>query len=161
MPADTASRKNGNIGRKRADYSKNVTLIKSVPFNRRGIVRGLAFAIGFPPTTTFRLLAEYSMMKRATSTVKPSLTAENKLTRIQFCLSHVTPSVTFMPMYDTVHIDEKWFYLTKIKRSYYLMLDEEPPHRLVKSKRFITKVMFMATVARPQFDQILNCWFNE
>ncbi|KAK4733738.1 hypothetical protein R3W88_007999 [Solanum pinnatisectum] len=39
-------------------------------------------------------------------------------------------------MFNYVHIDEKWFYLSKKS----------------ESKNFITKVMFMIVVARPRFD---------
>ena len=57
-------------------------------------------------------------------------------------------------MFDYVHIDEKWFYMTKVKKTYYLVVDEEPPERAVKSKNFIQKVMFMTAVARPCWDHI-------
>ncbi len=54
----------------------------------------------------------------------------------------------FIDMFDYVHIDEKWFYLTKGLEKYYLLPDEAEPVRSCKSKRFITKVMFLAVVAR-------------
>ena len=68
--------------------------------------------------------------------------------------------VYFKSMHDTVHIDEKWFYLTQIKKTLYLALDEEPPERNCKSKRFITKVKFMAATARPQWDPQKKRWFD-
>ena len=44
--------------------------------------------------------------------------------------------MTFEPkinaMYDIVHIDEKWFYITLVDRRYYLCLDEEVPNRAVQ-----------------------------
>ncbi|XP_042026328.1 uncharacterized protein LOC121773514 [Salvia splendens] len=49
------------------------------------------------------------------------------------------------------HIDEKWFYLTKSADRYYLLSDEEEPQRSCRSKRFITKVMFLCAVGRPHF----------
>ncbi|ETV82539.1 hypothetical protein H257_05143 [Aphanomyces astaci] len=55
-------------------------------------------------------------------------------------------------MDNYVHVDEKWFYLTKVNRRYYVYDDEEVAARTVKSKHFITKVMFLAAVARPRFD---------
>lgn len=61
---------------------------------------------------------------------------------------------------DVIHIDEKWFYLTKVKQTYYLLPDEEPPHRQTKSKCFIMKVMFMASVARPRYDANRKQWFD-
>ncbi|KAK9698025.1 hypothetical protein RND81_08G077700 [Saponaria officinalis] len=54
-------------------------------------------------------------------------------------------------MYESIHIDEKWFYMTKASERYYLLPDEEEPHRCLKSKTFITKVMFMAAVGRPMY----------
>ncbi|GJQ66340.1 hypothetical protein Trydic_g4383 [Trypoxylus dichotomus] len=58
-------------------------------------------------------------------------------------------------MYDYVRIDEKWFYLSQVKT-----LDEAEPERHCKSKRFITKVMFMAAVARPRYDSARKQYFT-
>ena len=63
-------------------------------------------------------------------------------------------------MFDYVHIDEKWFYMTKVKKTYYLVVDEELPERAVKSKNFIQKVMFMTAVARPCWDHISKKMFD-
>ena len=57
---------------------------------------------------------------------------------------------TFVDMYDYVHIDKKWFYMTKVSEKYYLHPEEEERLRTCKSKRFITKIMFLAAVARPR-----------
>lgn len=58
----------------------------------------------------------------------------------------------FSAMYDTIHIDEKWFYLYKTATSYIHTPNEKPPHKTCHNKRFITKVMFLAAVARPRYD---------
>ena len=42
--------------------------------------------------------------------------------------------------------------MTKANRTYYLGKDEPEPYRPCKSKRFITKVMFVCAVARPRYD---------
>jgi hypothetical protein len=63
-------------------------------------------------------------------------------------------------MYDYVHIDEKWFYLTKTKQNYYQLSEEEPILRQVQSKRFITKVMFIAAVARQRWDPNRKLMFD-
>ena len=54
--------------------------------------------------------------------------------------------LSFKPMYNIVYIDEKWFYRTRKNQKYYLANDEDRPHREVKSKNFIEKVMFLAVV---------------
>ncbi|OMO65709.1 hypothetical protein COLO4_31045 [Corchorus olitorius] len=56
-------------------------------------------------------------------------------------------------MFNQVHIDEKWFFMTRESERYYLLPEEDELVRTCKSKRFITKVMFLAAVARPRFDE--------
>ncbi|XP_048496229.2 uncharacterized protein LOC125495524 [Beta vulgaris subsp. vulgaris] len=52
-------------------------------------------------------------------------------------------------MYNLVHVDEKWFCMSKISQRYYLAIGEAEPYRRCKSKRFIIKIMFIAALARP------------
>ncbi|CAN0360891.1 unnamed protein product, partial [Discosporangium mesarthrocarpum] len=63
-------------------------------------------------------------------------------------------------MYDWVHVDEKWFYVMKDGRGIYLHSEEDAPKPpRAQNKRFITKVMFLAAVARPRM--ISNgLWFD-
>ncbi|TBU08982.1 hypothetical protein CWI36_0076p0030 [Hamiltosporidium magnivora] len=63
----------------------------------------------------------------------------------------------FDDLYDCVHIAEKWFYLTKVKRPYYLMLNEEKPDRNCKRKPFITKINFRAAEEH-YFDGKIGIW---
>ncbi|OMO51145.1 hypothetical protein COLO4_37789 [Corchorus olitorius] len=57
-------------------------------------------------------------------------------------------------MYIVIHIDEKWFYLTKQSQKYYLLPDEEDSLRTCTSKNFIGKVMFLVAIACPRFDAL-------
>ncbi|TBU10197.1 hypothetical protein CWI38_1948p0010, partial [Hamiltosporidium tvaerminnensis] len=124
----------------------------------------LAFAIYIPKTTLFDIFKSGKYIKRISSTVKPTLTDKNKMNRLKFCLSKVNLAnnrdLLFDDLYDYVHIYEKWFYLTKVKRSYYLMLNDEKPKRNCKSKRFITKIMFMAALALPRYDAHRKLYFD-
>lgn len=63
----------------------------------------------------------------------------------------------FKGMYNYVHIDEKWFFLSKGAERYYLLPAEREPHRTCKN---ITKVMFLAAVARLRFDANHNEVFS-
>jgi len=63
-------------------------------------------------------------------------------------------------MHNIIHIDEKWFYLTKKSENYYFLLDEDELHRTCKSKNFIAKVMFLVAQARPRFDAQGNEFFD-
>ena len=78
----------------------------------------------------------------------------------RYCLSMLRYNLLFNSMYNIVYIDEKWFYRTRCNQKYYLANDEERPHREVKSKNFIEKVMFLTVVTRPRFDENGNCTFD-
>ena len=57
----------------------------------------------------------------------------------------------FVNMENIVHINEKWFYMTKKTENFYLLKDQKEPHRTCTNKNFVEKVMFLAAVARPRF----------
>jgi hypothetical protein len=123
--------------------------IKEVPLRRRQTLRSLSAALDVPMTIVFRSLKE-GEIKRHSSSVKPLLTDVNRRERLDFCLSFVDAStLMFDGISNRIHVDEKWFYIAKCDRTYYLAADEEPPHPSVKSKQYVTKVMFLAEVMRP------------
>lgn len=148
-----------NCGVRPKDFSQPLKNIESVPLNRRSTIRSLAQAIDVPRSTLHRKFKE-GFFKRVSSAIRPFLTEENKKDRVRFCRTFVQPNGYFDPMYDLVHIDEKWFFMTKTQRQYYLTAEEETPYRTCKSKRYIGKIMFMAAVARPRpgFDGKLGIW---
>jgi hypothetical protein len=81
----------------------------------------------------------------------------NMKDRLRFCLSMLEETSLphdpeFKSMHNIVHIDEKWFYVTKKSANYYLLENEDEPYRTCKNKNFIGKVMFLVAVARPRFD---------
>ncbi|CAN0120285.1 unnamed protein product, partial [Discosporangium mesarthrocarpum] len=87
--------------------------------------------------------------------VKPVLSDKRKRARVGFALSHMHRKggarVVVDDMYDWVHVDEKWFYMMKDGRGIYLHPEEDAPKPpRAQNKRFITKVMFLAAVARPR-----------
>ncbi|ETV94433.1 hypothetical protein H310_11758 [Aphanomyces invadans] len=63
-------------------------------------------------------------------------------------------TVEFYNLWDVVHLDEKWFIADKDRRKVYLVPREAPPERAWMSKRFVPKVMFLAAVARPRYDEV-------
>ena len=63
----------------------------------------------------------------------------------------------FRNMLNKVHINEKWFYMTKESEKYYPHPpEEEHPMRTCRSKKFIVKVMFLPAVAQLCFDCFKN-----
>ncbi|CAN0127046.1 unnamed protein product, partial [Discosporangium mesarthrocarpum] len=90
--------------------------------------------------------------------------------KVGFALSHVHrkggTGVVVDGMYDWGHVDEKWFCVMKDGRGIYLYPEEDASKRpRAQNKRFITKVMFPAAVARPRmisdgvwFDGNIGIW---
>ena len=97
-----------------------------------------------------------------TSSLKPTLTEENKMSRMELALSFIDKNNTskFKNMEDLIHIDEKWFYLTKDGQRFIIAADEEEPYRHVQHKSFLMKIMFLCAVARPRYDTRKNAWFD-
>lgn len=46
---------------------------------------------------------------------------------------------TFIDIYNTMHIYEKWFYMPKKKEAYYMLPSEEESLHSYKSKNYIVK----------------------
>ena len=73
----------------------------------------------------------------------------------------------FDSSYYDVHIDERWFFVHKVKTGIVLHLDEPKRVQKCQSKRFVPTIMFMAAVAcpRPGFDGLIGIFefteFNE
>nr|GEU91163.1 hypothetical protein [Tanacetum cinerariifolium] len=159
---DVSSKKPSVVGRKRIhiDFAQ----VSQIPLRRRSNTRSLTKLIDVPKSTIYRRIKEGALIPH-TNAVKPLLTKANKKVWVNFCLSMITPSLrgaspTFYNMHNIIHIDEKWFYISKATKHYYLVPGEEEPLRTCKSKTFMTKVMFLAMVARPRFDAFGNEIFS-
>ncbi|KAE9063515.1 hypothetical protein PF010_g28967 [Phytophthora fragariae] len=110
--------------------------------------------------TPFRRLKQ-GKLQSCTSVTRPLLTPANLQARIKFCLDHVDTSTNkYRDMVDVIHVDEKYFSLTLLKRRF-IMLHVEPDRiRKLKSKRHINKMMMLATVARPRYNEAGECIFD-
>ncbi|XP_023756014.1 uncharacterized protein LOC111904485 [Lactuca sativa] len=150
------------VGRKRVQVDFNQVL--DIPLRRRSNIRSLANLLNVSKSTMHRRIKE-GALRPHTNAIKLTLTHENKRAILEFCLSKISQSLssnipTFHDMFNVIHIDEKWFYMSKPSRRYYLVPDEDEPLRTCQSKKFITKVMFLAAVARPRFDASGNEVFS-
>ncbi|KAF0707302.1 hypothetical protein AaE_013676, partial [Aphanomyces astaci] len=123
--------------------------IKSVPFHKRQTTRALAFHSGVPRSTILRHMKRNRRLRCKSSYLRPLLTEDNKEERMKFALSFVKKNHVFDDMHDVVHVDEKWFFLTKNKGKFYVYDDETLPHRQSKSKRFITNNVPLCCCAAP------------
>ncbi|ETV65070.1 hypothetical protein H257_18119, partial [Aphanomyces astaci] len=137
--------------------------VKLVPLHARQTMRTLAAQSSVKKTTIIRHMQRAKTLMSKTSHSKPYLTDANALGRVQHALSFIKPTskgTIFDSMHAHVHVDEIWFFLTTVKKRYYAYEDEDLPTRQLKSKRYITKVMFLAAVARPRYDYHNKCIFD-
>ncbi|KAE8783480.1 hypothetical protein D1007_43076 [Hordeum vulgare] len=87
----------------------------------------------------------------------PSLKPANKIVRLEFCISMMdqkwisNPWPSFKSMNNMVHIDEKWYDMTRVKNSYYVVPREPEPERTVSNTNSIGKVMFLTAVPKPRY----------
>ena len=97
-----------------------------------------------------------------TSSLKPTLTDENKVSRMELALLFIDKNDTskFEHMEDLIHINEKWFYLTKDGQCFIIAADKAEHYRHVQHKSFLTNIMFLCAVARPRYDMNKNTWFD-
>ena len=155
-------KKTAHCGRKKIPLDLNQVM--ATPLHKRTSLRSFSMALGIAPSTLHRRVKE-GTIRRHTNAIKPSLSDANKTERLKFCLSmleneSLAHEPKFNNMYNIVHIDEKWFYMTKKMEKYYLLPEEDVPHRTCQSKNYITKVMFLAAMARPRFDEEGNETFS-
>jgi hypothetical protein len=156
---DISSQKAGRVGCKKRLV--DVEALKAIPLKNRNNMRSIATSLGVSKSTVQRAVKARDIVPH-TNAIKPYLTDDNKVARVEFCLSMLDPNASsmFQDMMNMIHIDEKWLYLTEQNAQFCLAPGEEPQHRTCKSKKFITKVMFMAVVAVPRFDTNQKCMFN-
>nr|ABD32506.1 probable transposase - soybean transposon mariner element Soymar1-related, putative [Medicago truncatula] len=160
---DPCHKKSKNCGRKRIqiDFDKmcNASLAK------RSTFQSLQTVLGLKTKTTLLKCIKEGVLRRHSNVLKPYLNDNNLKARIEFCLdmleeSSIPHDPVFKHMYNVVYIDEKWFYITKKSSNYYLLVDEDEPHRMCRNKNYIGKVMFLVVVARPRFDDDDNETFS-
>ena len=136
--------------------------LKEIPWRRRKTYRSTAKAMGVSLNTVQRMLLQKDVSRIHMSSLKPTLTEENKMSRMELALSFIDKNNTrkFENMEDLIHIDEKWFYLTKDGQRFIIAVDEEEPYRHVQHKSFLTKIIFLCAVARPRYNTNKNAWFD-
>ncbi|KAE8896586.1 hypothetical protein PF003_g19167 [Phytophthora fragariae] len=146
-------------GRRPRDLKAVLERLRHVDVQQRTTIRSAAVACGVPATTLFRRLKQ-GKLRSCTSVTRPLLTPANLQARIKFCLDHVDTSTNkYRDMMDVIHVDEKYFFLTVVKRRFIMLHDEPDPIRKLKSKRHITKEM-LAAVARPRYNEAGECIFD-
>ncbi|KAK9668400.1 hypothetical protein RND81_13G057600 [Saponaria officinalis] len=127
-----------------------VEKIMNTSKSERTTLEQMGIVAGVSKSTVKKWVIE-GKLKVHSSAIHPQLSADNKLLRLKFVISKlyfdkILKILKFKDMNNVVHIDEKWFNMTQTTARYYLVDGEIHPHRTCKSKRFITKIMFMTAI---------------
>ena len=160
------------------DREEMARAIPDIHLSKRRTLHSLASELGVPKSTLHRIKCkDDNIIIPHSNAVKPSLTDENKLSRILYAVEHCEPAldangyrlrnaggqlseILFDDFENDVMVDEKWFFICEEDLHCYLTAGEEPPQRTVKHKSHIIKVMFLAAVARPCFNNLGECTFD-
>ncbi|KAH9110592.1 hypothetical protein LEN26_013702 [Aphanomyces euteiches] len=120
MAASVRGKKKGRVGRKFKFTAVEVKekLIK-LKLDERTTLRSISELTNISRSTLHRYL-KLGMLRSHTSAIRPVLTTANKYARLQFAISHVDSTMRMSNLCEYVHLDEKWFYLTKETKRYYL-----------------------------------------
>ena len=92
-------------------------ILESKPIGKRTCIRDVATCLDLAPSTVWRLIKR-GEIKAHSNSLHPTLTDANKIRRVEWILSLIQEDTIqrhpiYKVMYDFIHIDEKWFYLTK------------------------------------------------
>ncbi|XP_074303674.1 uncharacterized protein LOC141638161 [Silene latifolia] len=133
-----------------------IEAIITLDLSKRTTLKRLGKAIGDAPSTCHRWVKE-GLIKSHTNSIHPALSQEHKIIRLHFVIGklvfdRILRCVMFKDMSHIIHIDEKWFY-DQSKMSILHGSNGPLPYRSCKSKRYITKIMFLATVSRPTYKE--------
>ncbi|XP_057793146.1 uncharacterized protein LOC131009754 [Salvia miltiorrhiza] len=138
----------------------DIAQIQALELCRRSTIRKLAVGIQVSKSTVGRWV-HLGLSRTHTNAIKPDLTAPNKLLRLRFSLEaleydRIANILKFKTMHNVVHIDEKWFYMTKANNRYYLTKEEPEPYRSCKSKKFIIEAHFDSFELEAHFDSFIH-----
>jgi hypothetical protein len=120
-------------------------------------------------STFFRYLIEIGFYN-VDSYLKPSLTYEQQIKRLEFVLSKIehvgNGNYRFIQLKNVIHIDEKWFFLVKMQKTIRMYPgDDYPGDDTTHHKSHIPKIMFLCAVGTPHeispgqmFDGKIGLW---
>ncbi|KAL2936901.1 Aminopeptidase C [Bienertia sinuspersici] len=140
------TKKAGRVGRKR--MSLPTERLTEVPRRKRTTLRSLAIALNMCKSTLHKMVNR-GEIRTHTNPIKPELTFTHKYERMQWCVKSIIPQTIhtvprFHLLQNLIHVDEKWFMMSKLSEKYYLSPEECDPYRVCRSKRYIVKIMFLA-----------------
>ena len=146
VPVVVSSLKKGRVGRKAIPV--DLEALHAIPLKDRMTIEDVCAQLNISKWRVQRYLRR-GLIRRHSSSIKPYLTEGNKKTRLKWCIDMIERGLSgdprFKDFFGFVFIDEKWFYLTQKSEKYYLLPEEDDPHRTCKNKNYIPRLMFLCS----------------
>lgn len=117
-------------------------------------IRSAAHAVKIRKSTFHRMFKLCEKLRHSYH-IHPILTMKNMVARVKFALRFFDSWLVILPSrskHQYLHIDEKWFYITRTKCSVYIIKGRKfaiPQH---EKHAIFQKVMFLTAFARPRRD---------
>ena len=124
---EIASRNNSHTNCLKYSHTEFCQGLKEISWHRHKTYHSTAKAMGVALSTVQQMLLHQEVCRVHTSSLKPTLTEENKMSRMELALSFLDINNTskFENMEDLIHIDKKWFYHTKDGDCFIIAVDKE------------------------------------
>jgi hypothetical protein len=120
-------------------------------------------AIGIPLGTLHRTKQDKNdnLIVPHSIALRPHLHEHHQLARVLYSVANLgIESEQYHPFFDSAHVEEKCFFLTKEQLNLYLVPGETVPERSIRHKGHILMVMFLAAIARPWYNAAGECTFD-
>jgi hypothetical protein len=143
--------------------------VEAIVIEKRGSLCSLSAALGISHMTVQRLKTgkgyNRAVIVPHSNPIKPLLEEVHQSARVYYARSKLDLHIGFYDgFYQSVHIDEKCFFITQEQLYLYLLSVEIEEGRVlvrrVPHKSHIIKVTFLADTARPRYDAQGTCVFD-
>jgi hypothetical protein len=136
-----------------------------VPTHRkRRTLRKLDSDIGIPLVTLHWMKQDKHdnvLLVAHSNAIRPHLQEHRQFVRVLYSIANLNIEIgDYHDYFDSVHVDRKWFFLTEQQLNLYIVPGEPVPEKSVGHKSQILKVMFLAAIARPCYNDTGDCTFD-
>jgi hypothetical protein len=162
----SSPKKKGNSGRPQQWICQDVCdAVLLLPLNQRRTIRSNASALEIPKSSVFRMRRDPNdvvIMPKTIALQPLLLTDVHKVQRVHFAVTKLNQfnDHHFHPFYDSVYVDEKWFFISEKALRVYCIPREKVPERYTQNRDNLIKVMFLCAIARPRYDAAGKCIFD-
>jgi hypothetical protein len=124
-----------------------------LPLNQRRTIRLIASALEIPKSSVFRMKRDPNdvVIMPKTIALQPLLTDVYKVQRVLFAVTKLNQvnKHHFHSFYDSVHVDEKWFFISEKALRVTCIPGEKVPESYAQNRDHLIKVVFLCAIARP------------